>query len=56
MTYSHLSRLVVYHFDAIRNLSREFHKVLVRGVLVHIIVAILGALEFDYETMRMWAL
>jgi hypothetical protein len=47
----HLSRLVVHHLDPVRYLSGKLYKLLVCWVLVHIIVTILGILEFDNEAV-----
>jgi hypothetical protein len=56
MAYSQLPWLVVYYFNAIGDLSRELDKLLMRRVLVHVVVSILGAFELDHEAMCMWVL
>lgn len=49
--HSHLSRLIIDHFDPIGNLPRKLDEILVSRILEYIIVAILCTFKFDHETM-----
>lgn len=54
--YLHLPRLIVHHLDPIRYFSGKLHELLVRWILVHVVVAILGILKLDDETVGRVAL
>lgn len=45
------ARLIVDNFHALKQLSSDFDKIHVRGIVVDIIVSVLLAVEFNYEAV-----
>ena len=49
--YLHPPWLIIKDLDAIRHSSGELDEFLVRGIFVHVVVAVLFIVKLDYETV-----
>ena len=54
--YLHPPWLIIKDLDAIRHSSGELDEFLVRGIFVHVVVAVLFIVKLDYETVGRIAL